>query len=81
MKLPEEKKWYTDDFNANNILSRLHVINRALDELSPKNDNVILLRHSNIELEERFVKFHISSKKSARSFQDTCKIPEDNKFP
>ena len=56
-------------------------MNRALDELSPKNGNVILLRHSNIELEERFVKFHISSKKSARSFQDTCKIPEDNKFP
>ena len=36
-------------------------MNRALDELSTKHENAILLGDSNIELEKRFAKFHISS--------------------
>ena len=57
-----KKKWFLCYFynsNKSRILSHLHVISKALDYLSKKNDNAILLSDFNIQPEEKKVKLLI----------------------
>ena len=72
LKLIGEKNWflcYSYNPSENNILSHLHVISKALDELSKK--YVILLGYFGNEPEEKSVKFpkHLQFEKYCRLTQ------------